>query len=84
MVRLPIRHSSAKTLKLMTTEQIIYAGFAIVLIVLSVNNARSLILPNTITIPGMVAGLVLSWLFPSLHGKATGSASLIKELGLKI
>jgi prepilin signal peptidase PulO-like enzyme (type II secretory pathway) len=61
----------------MTTVQIIYAGFAIILIVLSVNNARSLILPNTITIPGMLAGLVLSWWFPSLHCESTGSASLI-------
>ena len=61
----------------MTTEQIIYAGFAIILIVLSVNNARSLILPNTITIPGMLAGLVLSWWFPSLHGESTGWGSLI-------
>jgi prepilin signal peptidase PulO-like enzyme (type II secretory pathway) len=61
----------------MTREQIIYAGFAIILIVLSVNNARSLILPNTITIPGMLAGLVLSWWFPSLHGESASFASLI-------
>src|ERR1041384_3382723 len=61
----------------MTTEQIIYAGFVLVLIGLSANNARSLILPNTITIPGMLAGLVLSWFFPSLHGESTGSVSLI-------
>jgi prepilin signal peptidase PulO-like enzyme (type II secretory pathway) len=61
----------------MTTEQIIYAGFVLVLIGLSANNARRLILPNTITIPGMLAGLVLSWFFRSLHGESTGSASLI-------
>jgi len=47
------------------------------LIGLSANNARRLILPNIITIPGMLAGLVLSWWFPSLHGGSTGSASLI-------
>jgi len=61
----------------MTTEQLIYAGFTLVFIGLSANNARRLILPNVITIPGMLAGLVLSWRFPSLHGESTGSASLI-------
>src|SRR5213596_2748883 len=61
----------------MTTEQLIYAGFTLLLIGLSANNARRLILPNVITIPGMLAGLALSWWFPSLHGESTGSASLI-------
>src|SRR5205823_14829180 len=61
----------------MTTEQLIYAGFTLVLIGLSANNARRLILPNVITIPGMLAGLALSWWFPSLHGESTGSGALI-------
>ena len=61
----------------MTTEQLIYAGFTLLLIGLSANNARRLILPNIITIPGMLTGLVLSWWFPSLHGESTGSGSLI-------
>jgi prepilin signal peptidase PulO-like enzyme (type II secretory pathway) len=65
----------------MTTEQIIYAGFVLVLIVLSANCARRLVLPNIITIPGMLTGLVLSWWFPSLHGESTGSASLIASDG---
>jgi len=61
----------------MTTEQLIYAGFVLVLIGLSANNARRLILPNIITIPGIFAGLVLSFPFPSLHGESTGWGSLI-------
>src|SRR6266498_4114150 len=61
----------------MTTEQLIYAGFMLLLIGLSANNARRLILPIIITIPGMLAGLVLSWWFPSIHSPSTGSASLI-------
>ena len=78
MVRLPLFPPSAKVvLRHVTTEQLIYAGFTLLLIGLSANNARRLILPNVITIPGMLAGLVLSWLFPSLHGESTGSASLI-------
>src|SRR6266568_5053791 len=77
MVQLPIPSSSAKSLRHMTTEQIIYAGFVLVLGVLSVNCARSFILPNTITIPGMLAGLALSWWFPSLHGESSDWASLI-------
>jgi len=77
VVRLPLSPPSAKILHYMTTEQLIYAGFTLVLIGLSAHNARRLILPNIITIPGMLAGLVLSWRFPSLHGESTGSASLI-------
>ena len=77
MVQLLNPSSSAKTLRHMTTEQFIYAGFTLLLMGLSAINARRLILPNVSTIPGMLTGLVLSWLFPSLHGESTGSASLI-------
>ena len=77
MVQLLILSSSVRTLRHMTTERLIYGGFALVLIVLSVNNARCLILPDKIIIPGIFAGLVLSWQFPLLHGESTGSASLI-------
>jgi len=77
VVRLPLSPPSATISRYMTTEQVIYAGFTLLLIGLSANNARRLILPNIITIPGMLAGLALSWWFPSLHGESTGSASLI-------
>ena len=77
MVRLPLSSLFATILSYMTTEQLIYAGFTLLLIGLSANNARRLIPPNVITIPGMLAGLVLSWWFPSLHGESTGSVSLI-------
>lgn len=77
MVQLLVLSSSVRTLRHMTTEQLIYGGLALILIVLSVNSARCLILPDKITIPGILAGLILSWQFPSLHGESTGSASLI-------
>jgi len=74
---LPLSPPFAKILRYIAAEQLIYAGFTLVLIGLSANNARRLILPDAITIPGMLAGLVLSWWFPSLHGGSTGSESLI-------
>ena len=52
VVRLPLFPPSAKVvLRHVTTEQLIYAGFTLLLIGLSANNARGLILPNIITVP---------------------------------
>jgi prepilin signal peptidase PulO-like enzyme (type II secretory pathway) len=74
---LPLSQPPAKILSYMTSEQLIYGGFTLLLIGLSANNARRLFLPNIITIPGMLAGLVLSWWFPSLHGESKGWGSLV-------
>lgn len=61
----------------MTAERIILGLFAGVLVWLAVINARQFILPDAITISGIVAGLVLAWFFPSIHGKQTAFQSVI-------
>ena len=65
----------------MTPERIILACFVGILICLAVINARQLILPDAITLPAIVIGLILSWFFPALHGKPTAFASLSSAIG---
>src|SRR5688572_10989980 len=60
-----------------TAEKIIFIMFASTLVWLAINNARRLVVPDIVTLWGAVTGLVLSWIFPSLHDRSDGGAALI-------
>ena len=64
----------------MTTERIILGFFGGALVWLAVNNARHLVLPDVIIVTGIIAGLALSWFFPSLHDKSAPVPSLITAI----
>ena len=67
----------------MTPERVILVCFIGVLICLAAINARQLILPDSITLPVIAIGLILSWFFPALHGKSSALSSVLSAvLGL--
>ncbi len=60
-------------------EGFLYAILGAALIVVSVIDAREMIIPFEITKPGLVLGLVASFLFPSLHGVENHLAGLLSS-----
>ena len=58
------------------TQRIVFGLFAVTLVWLAICNWRSSVLPNAITIPGILAGLALSWFVPTLHGRSAPLPSL--------
>ncbi|MCM8794997.1 MAG: prepilin peptidase [Candidatus Omnitrophica bacterium] len=52
-----------------TAKGFIYGILTAAMVVLTVIDAREMILPDEITIPGLIIGLILSFLVPSLHGQ---------------
>lgn len=61
----------------LTWVSAVYMALASSLIVLSVIDWREMILPDEMTLPGIIAGLALSGLFPELHGGVTLSQGLV-------
>ena len=60
----------------MKPEWLVHCVFAAMLVALVANNIRHLLLPDKITIPGILAGLLASWLIPSIHELSDGWLSL--------
>ena len=58
----------------------VYLAFSLALLVQSVIDARYKIIPDEITLPGMVLGLIASFVFPQLHGQATHVAGFLSGL----
>jgi len=57
---------------------LIYAVLGAALIVVSVIDAREMILPDEVTLPGLGLGLLVSCFFPALHGSRSGLQGLIQ------
>lgn len=67
----------------MSVQFFVYGVLTCALIVATFIDFDFFIIPDEITLGGIVAGIVLSVIFPSLHGVSTWSASLIQSgLGL--
>jgi leader peptidase (prepilin peptidase)/N-methyltransferase len=61
----------------------VYLVFVLALLVQSVIDWRYRIIPDEITLPGMVLGLIASFALPQLHGQATHGGGLLRSfLGL--
>lgn len=59
---------------------ITYLIFSLALLVQSLIDARYRIIPDEITLPGMVLGLIVSAVFPQLHDQMTHLAGFLKAL----
>ena len=63
-----------------TAVAAVYAAFGAALIVVSVIDAREMIIPDEISLPGIPLGLILSGFFPALHGVSRWQEGLTRSL----
>jgi leader peptidase (prepilin peptidase) / N-methyltransferase len=64
----------------LTAVGVIYLVLSLALLVESFIDFRHQIIPDSITLPGIVLGLILSGIFPELHGEQQIWPSLLKSL----
>ena len=63
-----------------TVKGVLYLLFSLALLVETFIDLRQQIIPDVITLPGIVIGLVASVLFPNFHGEAVWWMGLLKSL----